>query len=206
MSAALTESGSGSSESTARQPGQTRPPESHRAPSRGGRPGPDPDTERARLGWLDIRGWGIRPKLIVIVLIPTIAALFLCGLRMENSVGVSASYSRLDGLAKVLPQVNATVGQLQTERDITTGVMTAPQNSDVTNLTSLRASTDSAIGTLRDRIASVDSSRDSSLRSNLRDIVDKLNGLGDLRSAADDGREDSATVADGYTAIIASML
>src|SRR6266498_3744775 len=58
-----------------------------------------PAAPSSRWGALDFRRWGIRPKLIVVLLIPTIAALVLGGLRMQSSLATSAAYSSHQDLA-----------------------------------------------------------------------------------------------------------
>lgn len=159
-----------------------------------------------RRGSPGLRRWGIRPKLVAVVLIPTIAALVLGGLRMASALGTSASYARSESLARVLPQVDALVDALQAERDQTVGALSAPPPRTLAGLGTQRGRSDARIAVLRDRLIGVDTSRDATLRTTLRNGLGGLGDLAEFRRTATWVGVSPTSVATQYTRLIRGWL
>jgi signal transduction histidine kinase len=159
----------------------------------------------SRLGAMDFRRWRIRPKLITVVLIPTIAALLLGGLRMESALSKSASYSRLESLASALPAVDSLVANLQTERDVTVGRLITPRPHDLSGVAALRGTTDAAISAVRQKLIGVNGSHDVALRNRLRDALNAINAIASVRSDVDSDEATSLSANDDYTSAIQAL-
>jgi signal transduction histidine kinase len=164
-----------------------------------------PVTPSSRWGWLDFRRWGIRPKLIVVLLIPTIAALVLGGLRMQSSLATSVSYSSHEALASAVKQSAATVAALENERDLTVGYMASnPRPSTGSGV--IPSDVDREVAALRTSFASVDFSQDETLQSKVEAALDSLGGLPGVRSSVDSLATPPDAVFSKYTVIINRLL
>ena len=137
---------------------------------------PSTDATSSRWSWLDFRRWGIRPKLIVVLLIPTIAALVLGGLRMQAALASSVTYSSHLALADAVKHSAATIQSLQNERDLTAGYMASnPRPSTGSGV--IPSHVDQEVAALRTSFASVDFSQDDTLESKVDLALDSLAGL-----------------------------
>ena len=154
----------------------------------------------------DFRRWGIRPKLIAVVIIPTVAALLLGGVSMRSALGASASYSRLGSLAGALPDINDLVDALQNERDLTAGLLAARTPASLASLTDARRRVDDAVTAVRNRVVVVDTSRDRTLLRKIQNVVASLDGLSATRRGIELGAAAAATVSASYTAMIQGLL
>ena len=154
-----------------------------------------------------MRSWGIRPKLVAVVLVPIIAALVLGGIRLQSSLTTSTSYSRLGSLADLLPRGDSLSSALQAERTATAGSLATPAAAvtEAATLASARTATDSAVTTFRSAIPGVDTSHDEALQQRLSASLASSATLPALRAATDAGGAGTATVVDGYGAIVAQL-
>ena len=125
---------------------------------------------------------------------------------MESALATSASYTRSESLARVLPQVDALVDALQAERDRTVGDLSAPPPRTPAGLDTQRSRTDADVAVLRERVIGVDTSRDAGLRTTLREALAGLSGLGELRRTATSAGVRPTSVATSYTTLIQSLL
>ena len=155
--------------------------------------------------FLDVRRWSIRPKLIAVVLIPTVAALVLGALEMESALSAGATYARVDTLAKIQPQLNSLVAAVQAERTGAAGVVATPTSPDPAGIASERSATDAAVTAFRATLSSVDSSQDPALRAKLLAADSNLDRLGTLRASADAHSEGPTTAMADYTQIVQSV-
>lgn len=166
-----------------------------------------PGDAPSKWGAVDFRRWRIRPKLITVVLIPTLAALLLGGLRMESALAASAGYARLETFARSLSTVDDLAGALQNERDVSVGYLTAAVPDESGRLPGLRKETDTAVNAFRQRVSGVDTSHDPALRNDLAGVLNDLTGLSAARVSADsDSTAALASVSDSYTSTIQSLL
>jgi signal transduction histidine kinase len=170
------------------------------------RPAPRSRTATSsRLGWLAFRRWGIRPKLIFVLLIPTIAALALGGLRMQSSLATIVSYSQHEDLAAAVKQSGATVAALENERDLTAGYMASnPRPSTGSGV--IPSEVDRAVAALRTSFASVDLSQDKTLQSKVEAALDGFSRLRDVRSSATLLATPPDAVFSAYTVMIHRLL
>jgi signal transduction histidine kinase len=88
-------------------------------PPKGG-PAQDLDGHRAEKngGRLALKNWRVRSRLIALIVIPTIAAIVLGGLRVVTSINSAAEYERVRTSAELTAGLSNLVQNLQIERDL----------------------------------------------------------------------------------------
>lgn len=127
------------------------------------------------------RGWrGIRPRLVAVLLVPTIAALGLGALRVQAAVSESAEAARAESIAAVLPDSFRLAVQLTVEREANSADLAA------LSLAEVRAVTDDDVAAWRAHLPRIDHTGNPALQRDLTTIVGALDGLADLRKRADD--------------------
>jgi signal transduction histidine kinase len=129
----------------------------------------------------DLRQWGIRPKLIALLLIPTLAALLLGGLGMQSALSTGAAYARVERLASAAQQASAVVHGLQAERDLTEGFLVGGRRPGRPELGVASAGVDRAVADLRTSLSEM---HDAPLPAEIRATASGLDRLGGLRKRA----------------------
>ncbi|MEP9382684.1 sensor histidine kinase [Nocardioides sp. KR10-350] len=117
---------------------------------------------------------GIRPRLIGILLVPTIAALGFGALRMQAAVSESSDAARAESIADALPDSFRLAIQLTVERDA--GSSDIPAET----LAKIQGATDKSIRSWQAKLPQVDFSDDAGLRHDLivaDDTLDKIDAL-----------------------------
>lgn len=145
------------------------------------------DDDRRRRGW-----HGIRPRLVGVLLVPTIAALAFGALRMQGAVEVSAQAARAETIASALPDSFGLAVQLTVERDVAGAG--APQDRPTRRLLAgVREATDTAAADWRALLPRIDYSDNAALQEDLIAVGATLDGLDDLREEIADPqtREDA---------------
>lgn len=127
------------------------------------------------------RGWrGIRPRLVAVLLVPTIAALGLGALRVQAAVSESAEAARAESIAAILPDSFRLAVQLTVEREANGADLAA------LSLAEVRGVTDDDVASWRGHLPRIDHTGNPALQRDLTTIVDALDGLADLRKRAAD--------------------
>ncbi|GAA4194372.1 nitrate- and nitrite sensing domain-containing protein [Streptosporangium oxazolinicum] len=95
--------------------------------NQGGRPQSGPgqdldgrDSEKSARngGKLALKNWRVRSRLIALIVIPTVAAIVLGGLRVTSSISSAAEYERVRVTAELAAGLSDLVDELQLERDL----------------------------------------------------------------------------------------
>jgi signal transduction histidine kinase len=94
--------------------GQQRPP--------AGADGPEPGSRRA------LKNWRVRSRLLLLVIIPTVTAVLLGGIRIGSSVQSALAYQRVLRLANLSGEITDLVQALQNERQDTITFITLGSN------------------------------------------------------------------------------
>ncbi|MEO3804455.1 nitrate- and nitrite sensing domain-containing protein [Nonomuraea sp. B1E8] len=66
-----------------------------------------------------LRNWRVRSKLLVIVVIPTLAALVFGGLRVTTSIATAGEYAQVNEVAVLASRLTALAHEIERERDLT---------------------------------------------------------------------------------------
>ncbi|GAA4595381.1 hypothetical protein GCM10023194_64690 [Planotetraspora phitsanulokensis] len=149
----------------------------------------------------------MRSRLVALILVPTLAALLLGGLRVLTSVNTAADYQRVNDLARLVDSVAVLTHELQTERD------RAAWNAAI-------GRTDKATATVTTQIGKVDRAAASvrQLATDLRakvggragdeieHIIGKLDSLEPLRAQAVQGSLLPGAVITQYTLVVDDLL
>ncbi len=110
---------------TRREPGGTQPPggQPTAAKSSGGLFGKRDhrtDGSQPRMGSLRaLKNWRVRSRLILLVLIPTLTAVLLGGIRIGSSLSSALAYQRVEQQANLSGKITGMVQALQNEREAT---------------------------------------------------------------------------------------
>jgi signal transduction histidine kinase len=146
----------------------------------------DPSDNRAAVR----RGWrGIRPRLIGVLLVPTIAALIFGALRVQDAAAESSQAAQAESIAVALPDSFRLAIDLTTERDAALAGL--PDDT----LQQVRAATDEGITQWESHLPQMDYSDNPELQQDLVTITDTLDNIDQLRTqiskpkAADGARE-----------------
>ena len=124
------------------------------------------------------RAWrGIRPRLIGVMLVPTIAALAFGALRMDAAIARSREAARAESVAVALPDSFRLAVQLTVERDAGSTPATPPRA-----LAKVQSATDAAVAAWSRDLASVDTTGNPALANDLATARGTIHGLADLRA------------------------
>lgn len=136
---------------------------------------------------------GIRPRLIGVLLVPTIAALIFGALRVQEAATESADTAQAESLASALPDSFRLAVQLALERD-------AAATGSSTGAADLREATDERIADWRGAAAMINFAGNEELQDDLSAISDRLDSIDKVRDSDDESAEAK------YTATINRLL
>ncbi len=71
------------------------------------------------MSWRSLKNWRVRSRLLLLIIIPTLAAVVLGGSRIVTSVQSTLAYQRVEQLASTSYDVTGLAARLEDERDIT---------------------------------------------------------------------------------------
>jgi signal transduction histidine kinase len=122
------------------------------------------------------RAWrGIRPRLLGIMLVPTIAALAFGALHMESAISSSRAAARAESVAVTLPDSFRLAVQLTVERDA------ASAGASPATLAQVEATTDAAVAAWRRQLPGVDTTDNPALARDLATARAAMDGISNLR-------------------------
>lgn len=156
-------------------------------------------------GW-KLRNWPLRTKLLVILLIPTITALTLIGLRYLSE---TESANRLDELS-VRVRTEAVVARLahslQRERDLTVRYVASERGGDGNALRTQRAKVDTRLGEFGKALSAAKSELSDGTFRAFKKLDDRLGVLTNLRFASEHSATPAESVLRAYSELIAALL
>ncbi|MER5650334.1 nitrate- and nitrite sensing domain-containing protein [Streptosporangium sp. NPDC002524] len=96
---------------------------------------------------LALKNWRVRSRLIALIVIPTVAAIVLGGLRVTSSISSAAEYERVRTTAELTAGLSELVNELQLERDLSARHVAGDrQAGSGTTLRKQHASVDQVVG------------------------------------------------------------
>jgi len=155
--------------------------------------------------WTSLREWGIRPKLIIVLSIPTIAALALGGVNMLAALNATTAYGHIEAFSGVAQRVNTLVHALQDERDLTVDQL-AQGRANSPPVNDRRAAVDRAVTELRSSLNTVDTSYAPVVQRDVQNALGVLARLAPLRGRTTVGVVAATNATGDYTAIISALL
>ncbi|MFF5113477.1 nitrate- and nitrite sensing domain-containing protein [Streptosporangium sp. NPDC000509] len=192
--------------------------------NQGGRPrsGPGQDLdgrdseESARNGSkLALKNWRVRSRLIALIVVPTVAAIVLGGLRVTGSISSAADYERVRTTAELTAGLSDLVDELQLERDLSARFVA--QGRPATGKPNLRKQyeeVDEAVGRVSPRVnaAMADSglletlgTRGETELTQIRRRIDEIKSVRELASGENTQLPAQPTIA-MYSRTIADLL
>lgn len=155
--------------------------------------------------WTSLREWGIRPKLIIVLAIPTLAALSLGTAEMLTALNHTAAYSHVAELSNAGRRVSVLVMALQAERDLTADRV-ARGSTSLPAVDQQIALVDRDAADMRASLNAIDTSYDPVVQRDVRAALNALAGLPSLRAVTAVGSGPAALVIRAYSAIISAVL
>lgn len=176
-------------------------------PSKASRTRPRPTPRRA--GWRNsryrLRNWPLRWKQIVVILVPTLGALFLGYLRIGTEVDKADEFSRTVSQVDLSSTVADLVHELQGERDLVVGRVASGKADDRSAVTGQIERADNALTDLRNESTEI-TNLDAAVRARYDKVLGTLDGLAAVRSLAEQTKYPAEDVLSAYDNIIGSLL
>ena len=168
----------------------TAVPGSPGSPGTGGQPGPD-DAPRAPRGGgrsrLALSNWRVRWRLLALIVIPTLAAVILGGLRISSAASSAVAFKRTEHLAVLNSNVIRLAQSMEDERDLTAGYIAdgRPTGTDpvFTALLKQRAATDEAAQQVTGNANNIGDGYSPGIRQSLNAVLARISDLDQLRNA-----------------------
>jgi signal transduction histidine kinase len=155
-----------------------------------------------------LRNWRVRTRLVALILVPTLAAVALAGLRVASSLRVSDAYAKTYQLSQVDERVVDLILGLQDERDEMGKFIVGGRQADDRALVEGRqATTDGLALAYREQVSDFHGTFESDAVSAKLDRIEaRLGRLKEIRAAGLDSAIDAAAATNAYTSIIEELL
>ena len=165
-----------------------------------------------------LKNWRVRSRLLLLVLLPTLAAVILGGVSVVASARSAQAYQRVEQFSRLGGKITNLVQALQAEREdtiryVTTGQAGGGRGSPGTTgspqlavLAQDHRATDQLAAQVRSRAATIGSSYPTVAQQEARGAITAIDGLPALRSVATSTRIPSLAVIQEYAATISQLL
>jgi signal transduction histidine kinase len=157
---------------------------------------------------LALSNWRVRWRLLALIIVPTIAAVLLGGLRISSAASSAVAFNRVEQLAVLNSDVIHLAQNMEDERDLTAGYIAAgrPAGPLHDQVTAQWSATDSAAHQVTGAAAKIGPSYPALTRQDLSAVVARISDLPQLRSTAVDGQLPATAVIEDYTNSVAALL
>ncbi|MFC6093222.1 nitrate- and nitrite sensing domain-containing protein [Saccharothrix lopnurensis] len=174
--------------------------------STGADPSTDVREQQARTAGWRLRNWRLPTKLAAVLLIPTVAALALGGLRVQSDLADATEFNRLANQIQLEAAVADLVQQLQRERDLSTSHVASGKELDRVVLDRQLRRVNDEIDALNGRIMELSGDLQDDVVTRFSRASDQLNRLNSLRNAVRDTQYPSDAVLRTYSESVESLL
>lgn len=157
-------------------------------------------------GRRSLSNWPLRAKLVAAFLLPTLAAIFLAGLRVYDGFEETGVYERAQQRIEIAEKVSSVVDKMQIEREAISAWIVSGRPSDRAGLDEQIARSDAEANALRSVAGDVETLDDDSTTELYQQAITRLDGLADLRVAARDAEFPASAVVISYTGVIDALL
>jgi signal transduction histidine kinase len=183
-------------------------------PSDEGRDGPRPgnvevqsDRSRRAGSRLSLRNWRVPQRLIVLILVPTVAAVVLAGVRIDNSVEESQTYTRVQHMTELSAGITQFVTEFTSERDLAVDYIAAGRPEGLLpQVQSSQFSTDAQTQLVRQAAIDIDSSYGADAVRGARSVLNRIDGVKALRGLVIGGKVQAFTVMQKYSSSIEDLI
>jgi signal transduction histidine kinase len=150
--------------------------------------------------------WRLPTKLMVVLLVPTLAALAFAGLRVYTQIKQANDLDYLLQQVDLHAKVYEAADQIEKEGQITARYAAADRPSERTKVDTQQRATDDAIEELRGAAETFFNDSDPNVRTDYERLFFRLDSLAALRDTANASQYEGFAVASVYTDIVASIL
>ncbi|MFD1146376.1 sensor histidine kinase [Saccharothrix hoggarensis] len=153
-----------------------------------------------------LRNWRLPTKLTAVLLIPTIAALVLGGLRVNSDLADATDLNQLANQIQLESAVADLVQQLQRERDLSASHVASGKQLDRVVLDRQLRRVEDTVQALNGKIVELSSDLDDEVVTRFRRASSQLDRLNSLRNAVRDTQYPSDAVMRTYSESVESLL
>src|SRR6201996_1895133 len=137
---------------------------------------------------LALSNWRVRWRILALIVVPTLAAVILGGLRISSAASSALADKRTENVAQLNADVVRLAQNMEDERDLTAGYIAAgrPQGKAPLHieLTNPRAATAEAAQQVTGQASSIGGTYSSTIRQALNAVLARISDLPQLRAAA----------------------
>jgi signal transduction histidine kinase len=152
-----------------------------------------------------LRNWPLRSKQIIVLLVPTLTALFLGYLRIGTELDKANEFSRTVSQVDLSATITEVVHELQGERDLVVGRVASGKADDRSAVTAQIDRVDGAITKLRGKSATI-AGLDEAVRTRYDKVVAGLDTLTAVRTLAEQTKYPAGDILFTYEAVNGSLL
>ena len=152
-----------------------------------------------------LRNWRLRTKVIAVVAVPTLAALVLGALAVEESLDEAAQFRQTVSQVELANNVTRVIHELQKERTLSVARIAANRSGPRAGLDAQVLKVDREVGALSEAAGRVETS-DNAARERYNRGLQRLSGLQALRNAADNSAYPDSAVNSAYSSMIESLV
>jgi signal transduction histidine kinase len=153
-----------------------------------------------------LQNWRLRTKLLVVLLIPTILALILGGIRVRADVANLTDAQRLAKQVQLQSSVADLVQQLQRERDLTAQFVAANRSGDQVSLDRERERVVQDITAFRNLVTTLGPGLSTDVEQRFSTAADQLSRLTNLRKAVGESKYPASATFNAYSDSIQNLL
>ncbi len=163
---------------------------------------------------LALRNWRVSWRLIALIAIPTVTAMYFGGVRIDDAMHSASTYQHVEQLANLGSAVTQLSYAMEDERDELAGYVAAgrgasPQPAGAPTLADIQAQQFPATNQAANRVtalaAGIGSGYPVQVRDDLAAVLDRLNDLANYRAAATVSKAPALTVTTDYSQAIADL-
>ncbi|MEU4741241.1 nitrate- and nitrite sensing domain-containing protein [Actinosynnema sp. NPDC023658] len=162
--------------------------------------------QQARTSGWRLRNWRLPTKLTAVLLIPTVAAVALGGLRVNSDLADASELNRLANQVQLESAVADLVQQLQRERDLSASHVASGKQLDRVVLDRQLRRVEDTVQGLNGKIADLSADLDDEVVTRFRRASSQLDRLNSLRNAVRETHYPSEAVMRTYSESVESLL
>jgi signal transduction histidine kinase/outer membrane murein-binding lipoprotein Lpp len=159
---------------------------------------------------LALSNWRVRWRILALIVVPTLAAVILGGLRISSGASSALADKRTQQVALLNADVVRLAQNMEDERDLTAGFIAAgrPQGNATLHieLTNQQSATDESAQQVTGQASSIGDTYSSSIRQGLNAVLARISDLPQLRAAAGAGKIPTEPMIQDYTNSIDTLL
>ena len=159
-----------------------------------------------------LQNWRVRWRMLALVLIPTVAAIALGGVRVQAARDTAADFARVNQLALLGGDINGLAQAVEDERDLTAGLLAARQAGNASAAATLLEElqrqytvSNSRLTAVQQAAGQIGSAYPATARTDLTFALSRVSALTDLRDLVQ-SKIDPLAMTQSYSEVVATLL